>query len=66
LKRRHSLKVKLLHVLRKIKGGQPGGLKEFARVSKDKKTESLKLDEIGVLVNSLTGETLAEILELTG
>jgi hypothetical protein len=55
-----------LHVLRKIKGGQPEGLKEFARMSKDKKTESLELEEIGVLVNGLTGETLAEILELAG
>ena len=67
LRKKHSLKgVKLLPVLKKIRGGKPEGLKEFSRVSKDKKTENLEFEEIEILVNTLTGENVVELLELAG
>lgn len=67
LRKRHSLKgMKLLPVIKKVRGGKPEGLKEFARISKEKKTDVLVLDEIENLVNSLTGESMVELLELAG
>ncbi|XP_052716245.1 uncharacterized protein LOC128188950 isoform X2 [Crassostrea angulata] len=67
LRKRHSLKgLKLLPVIKKVKGGRPEGLKEFARMSKEKKTDVLELEEIENIVNSLTGENMIELLELAG
>lgn len=67
LRKRHSLKgLKLLPVIKKVRGGRPEGLKEFARMSKEKKTDVLELEEIENIVNSLTGENMIELLELAG
>lgn len=67
LRKRHSLKgLNLLPVIKKVRGGRPEGLKEFARMSKEKKTDVLELDEIENIVNSLTGENMIELLELAG
>lgn len=47
LKRRHTLKgVKLMPVLKKIRGGQPEALKDFARIGKDIRTDQLELPDI--------------------
>ena len=56
----------LLPVIKKVRGGRPEGLKEFARMSKEKKTDVLELEEIENIVNSLTGENMIELLELAG
>lgn len=67
LRKRHSSKgLKFLPVIKKVRGERPEGLKEFARISKEKKTDVLKLDEIENRVNSLTGENMIELLELAG
>ncbi|XP_062570047.1 uncharacterized protein LOC134232103, partial [Saccostrea cucullata] len=55
--------IKLLPVIKKIKGGKPDALKGFARVSKEKKTESLEFEEIEMQVNSITGKSMTELLE---
>lgn len=49
LKRRHTLKeVKFMLVLKKIRGGQPEALKDFARIGKDFRTYHLELPDIEV------------------
>lgn len=51
LKRMHSLKgVKLILVLKRIRGGQPDALKEFAKISKDIRTDNEELPDIEVLI----------------
>jgi len=65
LKRRHSLKgVKLLTVVKRIKAGQLESMKVYARIQKDVKTEALNIDEILKHVRDLTGEDVADILEI--
>lgn len=63
--KKHSLKgMKLLQVIKKVRGWKPKGLKEFARIYKEKKTDDIELDEIEN--NSFTGESMARLLELAG
>ena len=65
LKKRHSLKgLTLFPVLRKMKDG--GSVKEFARISSTKKTDSLTLRDIGKAINDITGEPMDELMELAG
>ena len=67
LKRRHSLKGKnLLPMIKKIRGGKPESLKEFARIDKDTKTEKMSIDEIAKAVKDITAEDLGELFELAG
>ena len=67
LKKRHSLKgLTLFPVLRKMKDG--GSVKEFARISSTKKTDSLTLhlQDIGKAITDITGEPMDELMELAG
>ena len=65
LKKRHSLKgLTLFPVLRKMKDG--GSVKEFARISSTKKTDSLTLRDIGKAITDITGEPMDELMELAG
>ena len=67
LKRRHNLKGKnLLPMIKKIRGGKPDSLKEFARIDKDTKTEKMSIDEIGKAVKDITAADLGELFELAG
>lgn len=67
LKRRHSLRDKnILPVIKRIRSGQPSGLKELARVNKDKKTETFTLDVVNEHVLEITGEQVGELLMLAG
>ena len=67
LKKRHSLKdVNILPVVRRIRSGKPESLKEFARVQKDIKTESLSMTDIDNHMRAITGESVGEILMLAG
>lgn len=56
LRKRHSLKgIKLIPAIKKIRAGQPESLKEFARISKELRTEEMTLEDVGVHVKNLTG-----------
>nr|XP_034312443.1 uncharacterized protein LOC117684419 [Crassostrea gigas] len=56
LKRRHTLKgVKLMPVLKNIRGGQPEALKDFARI---------ELPDIEKHVRELSGEELEDIVQM--
>ncbi|XP_076089989.1 uncharacterized protein LOC143062022 [Mytilus galloprovincialis] len=64
LKRRHSLKgVRLVAAIKRIRGGQPQGLKEFARFQKDKKLDNLSMDDLRQQVLDLTGAELQDLLQ---
>ncbi|XP_076113361.1 uncharacterized protein LOC143081012 [Mytilus galloprovincialis] len=64
LKRRHSLKgVRLVAAIKRIRGGQPQGLKEFARFQKDNKLDNLSMDDLRQQVLDLTGAELQDLLQ---
>ncbi|XP_071181349.1 uncharacterized protein [Mytilus edulis] len=64
LKRRHSLKgVRLVTAIKRIRGGQPQGLKEFARFQKDNKLDNLSMDDLRQQVLDLTGAELQDLLQ---
>ncbi|CAC5379181.1 unnamed protein product [Mytilus coruscus] len=63
-KRRHSLKgVRLVAAIKRIRGGQPQSLKEFARFQKDKILNDLSMDDLRQQVLDLTGEELQDLLQ---
>ncbi|XP_052069172.1 uncharacterized protein LOC127708361 [Mytilus californianus] len=63
-KRRHSLKgVRLVAADKRIRGGQPQSLKEFACFQKDKKLNDLYMDDLRQQVLDLTGEELQDLLQ---
>ena len=67
LKKKHTLRdINMLPVVKRIRSGKPDSLKEFARVSKDIRTESLDYEEIDGHVSSLTGESVGEVLMMAG
>ena len=67
LKKRHSLKgINLLPVLKKIKTGKPESFKEYARMSKEVRTENMTMEEVTKMIKELTGEDAAELLDLAG
>ena len=68
LKRKHSLRGKqILPVVRKLKESQDAqSIKQLARVSSARRTESMPFDDIMVAVKDLTGENGVELLELAG
>ena len=43
-----------------------GSVKEFARISSTKKTDSLTLRDIGKAITDITGEPMDELMELAG
>lgn len=67
LKKRHSLKgLTLLPVIRKVKDGRLENVKELARISVGKRTEALQMRNIAKAVTEITGESMDELLELSG
>nr|XP_034307343.1 uncharacterized protein LOC117682886 [Crassostrea gigas] len=67
LKKRHSLKgLTLLPVIRKVKDEQLENVRELARISVGKRTETMQLRDIAKAVMEITGEPMDEFLELAG
>ena len=67
LKGKHSLRgIRLTPLFKRTRNGKPESLKEYARVSRDLKTDDLNLEEIAQHVKNITGEELDEIGLLAG
>lgn len=67
LKKRHSPKgLTVLPVIRKVKDGRLENVKELARISVGKRTEALQMRNIAKAVTEITGESMDELLELSG
>lgn len=67
LKKRYSLKgLPLLPVIRKVKDGRLENVKELARISVGKRTETMQLRDIAKAVVDITVEPMNELLESAG
>lgn len=67
LKKKHSLRDKnLLPLVKKLRSGKPDSPSQLARMTKDSITENLDFEEVNNHVESLTGESVGEILMMAG
>lgn len=67
LKKRHGLKgLTLLPVIRRVKDGRLENVKELARISVGKRTETMQIRDIAKEVVDIMGEPMDELLELAG